>query len=231
MCGIVGILAFDGTPVDPIVLDRMNNRQVHRGPDGAGYLFAWRANGGFTYVLVRVVTRWEHRDDVRVALGHRRLAILDLSERGIQPMRADGTSIVFNGEIYNHREVRSELERAGCGFTTRTDTEVLLHAYRQWGQDCLEHIQGMFAFAIWDRRTGRLFCARDRLGIKPFYYATPTGYFVFASEIKALLAFPGLTPIADDDAVVDYLVHGNCDYGERTVFRGVKALSAATGGA
>ena len=227
MCGIVGILAFDGTPVDPIVLDRMNNRQVHRGPDGAGYLFAWRANGGFTDVLVRDVARWEHRDDVRVALGHRRLAILDLSERGIQPMRADGTSIVFNGEIYNHREVRSELERAGCSFTTRTDTEVLLHAYRQWGQDCLEHIQGMFAFAIWDRRTGRLFCARDRLGIKPFYYATPTGYFVFASEIKALLAFPGLTPIADDDAVVDYLVHGNCDYGERTVFRGVKALSAA----
>ncbi len=227
MCGIVGILSFDGTPVDPIVLDRMNNRQVHRGPDGAGYLFAWPADGGFADVLVRDVARWEHRDDVSVALGHRRLAILDLSDRGIQPMRIDGTSIVFNGEIYNHREVRSELQRAGCGFTSRTDTEVLLQAYRQWGEDCLEHVQGMFAFAIWDRRVGRLFCARDRLGIKPFYYATPTGYFIFASEIKALLAFPGLTPVADDDAVIDYLVHGNCDYGERTVFRGVKALPAA----
>jgi len=230
MCGIVGILAFDGTPVDPIVLDRMNNRQAHRGPDGAGYLFAWPEQGGFADVLVRDVAQWEggeHRDDVRVGLGHRRLAILDLSERGIQPMRADGVSIVFNGEIYNHREVRSELERAGCSFTTRTDTEVLLYAYREWGQDCLDHIQGMFAFAIWDRRIGRVFCARDRLGIKPFYYATPTGHFVFASEIKALLAFPGLNAVADDDAVVDFLVHGNCDYGERTVFRGVKALPAA----
>jgi asparagine synthase (glutamine-hydrolysing) len=205
----------------------MNNRQAHRGPDGAGYYFGWPGDGRFTDVLVRDVTRWEHRDDVRVALGHRRLAIIDLSDRGIQPMMIDGVAIVFNGEIYNHRELRAELEGAGYQFTTRTDTEVLLQAYRRWGDDCLARIQGMFAFAIWDRRRTRLFCARDRLGIKPFYYALADGCFLFASEIKTLLAFPGLTPVADDDAVIDYLVHGNCDYGERTVFRGVKALPAA----
>ena len=228
MCGIVGILSLAGPPVDPIVLERMNNRQAHRGPDGAGYLFGWPNGGGhFQDVLVREVARWEHRDDVRVALGHRRLAIIDLSDRGIQPMAIDGVAIVFNGEIYNHRELRSELEAMGYRFATRTDTEVLLQAYRQWGEDCLPRIQGMFAFAIWDRHLGRLFCARDRLGIKPFYYATPNGCFVFASEIKTLLGFPGLTPVADDNAVIDYLVHGNCDYGERTVFRDIKALPAA----
>ena len=232
MCGIVGILSLGGAPVDPLVLERMNDRQAHRGPDGAGYLLAWPADGGggsqFTDVMVRDIAHWDRRTDVRVALGHRRLAILDLSDRGIQPMVIDGVSIVFNGEIYNHRELRSELESTGgCVFTTRTDTEVLLQAYRRWGQDCLGRIQGMFGFAIWDRRKARLFCARDRLGIKPFYYATPSGYFLFGSEIKSLFAFPGLAAEADDDAVIDYLVHGNCDYGERTVFRGVKALPAA----
>ena len=232
MCGIVGILSLGGAPVDPLVLERMNDRQAHRGPDGAGYLLAWPADGGggsqFTDVMVRDIAHWDRRTDVRVALGHRRLAILDLSDRGIQPMVIDGVSIVFNGEIYNHRELRSELESTGgCVFTTRTDTEVLLQAYRRWGEDCLRRIQGMFGFAIWDRRKARLFCARDRLGIKPFYYATPSGYFLFGSEIKSLFAFPGLAAEADDDAVIDYLVHGNCDYGERTVFRGVKALPAA----
>src|SRR6266568_6011118 len=227
MCGIVGILSFNGTPVDPTVLERMNDRQAHRGPDGAGYLLGWPSDGRFTDVLLRDLSQWDGRAPVRMALGHRRLAILDLSDRGIQPMTADGATIVFNGEIYNHRELRSELEGTGCRFSTRTDTEVLLQAYRRWGEGCLERIQGMFAFAIWDRRLGRLFCARDRLGIKPFYYATPAGHFLFASEIKSLLAFPDLAPVADDDAVIDFLVHGNCDYGERTVFRGVKALPAA----
>lgn len=227
MCGIVGILSLNGAPVDRAVLKRMNDRQAHRGPDGAGYLLAWPNDDRFADAFVPDPGAWDGRADVRLGLGHRRLAILDLSERGIQPMGGDGTWIVFNGEIYNHRELRAELERAGCVFTTRTDTEVLLQAYRRWGDGCLARIQGMFGFAIWDGRLGRLFCARDRLGIKPFYYATPPGHLVFASEIKALLAFPALAAVADDDAVVDYLVHGNCDYGERTVFRGVKALPAA----
>jgi asparagine synthase (glutamine-hydrolysing) len=113
MCGIVGIISLNGTPVDPIVLERMNDRQAHRGPDGAGYLFGWPVDGRFTDVLAREIAPAQGRDDIRVALGHRRLAIIDLSERGIQPMAADGVSIVFNGEIYNHRELRTELEQEG----------------------------------------------------------------------------------------------------------------------
>src|SRR3989442_9553304 len=132
--------------------------------------------------------------------------------------------IVFNGEIYNHRELRTELEGRGYAFGTRTDTEVLLQAYREWGEDCLARLQGMYAFAIWDGARGRLFAARDRLGIKPFYYATPGGVFAFASEMKALLACPGLDATPDDDAVVGFLIHANCDYGERTLLRAVKAL-------
>jgi asparagine synthase (glutamine-hydrolysing) len=227
MCGIVGILSLDGAPVDPAVLQHMNDRQAHRGPDGEAYLFGWLQDGRLAHAFLRDTAAWDDRAPVRVALGHRRLAILDLSERGIQPMAADGVWIVFNGEIYNHRELRAEFEREGSTFRTRTDTEVLLNAYLHWGEDCLARLQGMFAFAIWDGNRGRLFCARDRLGIKPFYYAAPTGHFLFASEIKSLLAFPTLPAVADDAAVLDYLVHGNCDYGERTVFQGVKALPAA----
>ena len=158
---------------------------------------------------------------VRVGLGHRRLAILDLSDRGVQPMRTNDEQhwLVFNGEIYNHREIRSLLEAKGHVFATRTDTEVLLKAYVEWKDDCVSRLDGMFAFAIWDRAENRLFCARDRLGIKPFYYATPDGSFIFASEIKALFAFPSCRPVADDDAVVGFLVHGNCDYAERTLFK------------
>jgi asparagine synthase (glutamine-hydrolysing) len=229
MCGIVGIVAADGR-VDPHVLQRMNDLVAHRGPDGEGFLLAsgdWddlrysfqrRAGDAALGVL-----------PARVGLGHRRLAILDLSDRGLQPMcTPDGrTWIVFNGEIYNHREIRSLLESAGHEFTTRTDTEVLLKAYVEWGEDCLDRLDGMFALAIWDDVKRHLFCARDRLGIKPFYYATLAGSFVFASEIKALFAYPPCRPEADDHAVVGFLAHGNCDYVERTLFRDVRALPAA----
>jgi len=218
MCGITGLLSLQGAPIDPTVLQRMTDRQAHRGPDGEGFLL------GDT--LVRHTRQWDGRAPVRVALGHRRLAILDLSDRGLQPMSAgDGKCwIVFNGEIYNHRELRTELEGRGYAFGTRTDTEVLLQAYREWGEDCLARLQGMYAFAIWDSASGRLFAARDRLGIKPFY-ATPGGVFAFASEMKALFACPGLDTEPDDDAVVGFLIHANCDYGERTLLRAVKALA------
>jgi asparagine synthase (glutamine-hydrolysing) len=132
--------------------------------------------------------------------------------------------IVFNGEIYNFLDLKAELETHGYRSTTRTDTEVLLHAYLHWGEACLDHVKGMFGFAIWDGRHRRLFCARDRLGIKPFYYAWAQGALLFASEPKALFADPRLKPVADDAAVLGFLVHANCDYGERTVFRDVKAL-------
>lgn len=229
MCGIVGIVSLNGAEVDLSVLQRMNDLQKHRGPDGEGFVLVSNNSQGHQHTLVRRTEAADSKMMVGVGLGHRRLAILDLSERGLQPMSSNDkrTWIVFNGEIYNFKVLRSELESLGHVFTTRTDTEVLLHAYLQWGEDSLAHLEGMYAFAIWDSSQERLFCARDRLGIKPFYYATPSGYFIFASEIKSLLAFPGLDSTADDDAVLGFLVHGNCDYGKSTILKNVKALPAA----
>jgi asparagine synthase (glutamine-hydrolysing) len=229
MCGITGIVALNGRPVDLPALQRMNDAQSHRGPDGEGFLVSWPEAHGFCSSFLRHTSQAETAPPARVALGHRRLAILDLSDRGLQPMSAgaSGAWIVFNGEIYNHIELRAELEARGRYFNTRTDTEVLLQSYLEWGEGCLQYLQGMFAFAIWDGARGRLFCARDRLGIKPFYYAMPKDHFIFASEIKGLLPFPGLAPEADDDAVLGFLVHGNCDYRERTVLRQVVSLPAA----
>jgi asparagine synthase (glutamine-hydrolysing) len=229
MCGITGIVALNGRPVDLGVLQRMNDAQAHRGPDGQGFAVSWPESHGFCSAFLAHTEQGASAPPARVALGHRRLAILDLSDRGLQPMSAgaSGAWIVFNGEIYNHIELRAELEARGRFFGTRTDTEVLLQSYLEWGEDCLQYLEGMFAFAIWDGGRGRLFCARDRLGIKPFYYATPQDHFIFASEIKGLLPFPSLDPSPDDDAVLGFLVHGNCDYRERTILRQVKALPAA----
>jgi asparagine synthase (glutamine-hydrolysing) len=229
MCGITGIVALNGKPVDLTVLQRMNDSQSHRGPDGEGFAVSWAASNGFCSAFLRHTSQGRSAPPARVGLGHRRLAILDLSDRGLQPMSAgeSGAWVVFNGEIYNHRELRDELEARGYFFETRTDTEVLLQSYLEWGTDCLKHLDGMFAFAIWDGARGRLFCARDRLGIKPLYYARPQDHFIFASEIKGLLPFPGLNPAPDDDAVLGFLVHGNCDYRERTLLKQVSALPAA----
>jgi asparagine synthase (glutamine-hydrolysing) len=207
----------------------MNDRLAHRGPDGEGFLFAWVEDGDFRQKFLPHTREWDRRHSVRVCLGHRRLAILDLSQRGLQPMAApDGRVwIAFNGEIYNFQILRAELEAQGHCFRTHTDTEVLLHAYLQWGEDCLRRLQGMYAFAIWDGNRERLFCARDRLGIKPFYYTQTEEFLLFASEIKALMCFQELGATPNDDAVRDFLVHGNCDYGERTMVQGIKALPAA----
>jgi asparagine synthase (glutamine-hydrolysing) len=228
MCGIVGLISLNGgPPIDASVVNRMNDLQAHRGPDGEGFLLSSLTPHGFRDQFLPRLEGNHMSPNVRVALGHRRLAIIDLSDRGLQPMTAAGsdTWIVFNGEIYNHTELRSELQTYGYTFKTRTDTEVLLNAYLKWGESCLERLDGMFGFAIWDSRLGRLFCARDRFGIKPFYYATPRGYFVFASEMKSLLAFPGVDKSADDEAVLGFLAHGNCDYGETTIIGGIKALT------
>ncbi len=229
MCGITGIVSLNGNPIDLNVLQRMNDLQKHRGPDGEGFLLSRAESEGFQHDFIRHTQLGDSSSAVRVGLGHRRLAILDLSDSGLQPMSSkDGrTWIIFNGEIYNYAELKSELESLGYTFTTRTDTEVLLQAYLHWGEDCLAHLEGMFAFSIWDSSNGRLFCARDRLGIKPFYYATPKGYFIFGSEIKSLLVFPGLDTTLDDDAVLGFLFHGNCDYGASTTLKNVKALPPA----
>lgn len=229
MCGISGLIALNGSRVALTDLQAMNDRLRHRGPDGAGFMLACEGAGGFSHAFVAHTTEWPAADPVQVALAHRRLAILDLSERGRQPMSAPCGRVwlVFNGEIYNHRALRNQFARDGVDFESRTDTEVLLAAYRRWGEDCVAHLDGMFAFAIWDGARGRLFCARDRLGIKPFYYAATRDAFVFGSEIKALLACRQLSAAILPEAVIEFLVHSNCDYGERTMFRDVRSLPAA----
>ena len=167
MCGIVGIVSLDPrTEVDPARVAAMRDVLHHRGPDGAG-LFV----------------------DGPVGLGHRRLSIVDVAG-GHQPMsNEDGRAwIVFNGEIYNHAALRPALEAKGHLYRSRSDTETILHLYEEEGPRCVERLQGMFAFALWDRARGRLLLARDRLGIKPLYYALREDELVFASEIKAILA-------------------------------------------
>ncbi len=188
MCGLAGM--FDGSgerPMDRGLLQRMTDAIAHRGPDGAG-LFTGPG----------------------VALGHRRLSIIDL-EGGAQPMTdpETGVTVVFNGEIYNFRELMETLAAHGHRFTTRCDTEVILHGWMQWGADCLAHFDGMFAFALWDPREQTLFLARDRLGKKPLYYAVlPDGLCLFGSELKALTAHPGLPRDIDPQAVADFFAYG-----------------------
>src|SRR5215203_300479 len=187
MCGIAGVVSAD--PVDSRVIVQMRDRLSHRGPDHAGLWIS---------------------PDQRVGLGHRRLTIIDPSPASNQPYAsADGNAItVFNGEIYNFRKLRRELERMGVVFTTRSDTEVLVEAYAAWGAEFLERLSGMFAFAIWDQREQKLICARDRAGEKPLYYAWVGGTFIFASELKSLLAWPGFRRDIDYTAVADFLTLG-----------------------
>ncbi len=187
MCGIVG--ALSPAPIKRELVEKMRDRLEHRGPDHAGI--------------------WVSPDE-RVCLGHRRLAIVDLSPEANQPFISyDGRLVAtFNGEIYNFRKLRAELSARGVPFHTESDTEVLVEAYRLWGERCSEHLSGMFAFAIWDSVERRLFCARDRAGEKPFYYTTVGGSFIFASELKALLPWPGFRRELDYAALIDFLSFG-----------------------
>ena len=204
MCGIAGILDAQGRVVEEFLVRRLCEALGHRGPDGEGY-----------------------HTDGPVSLGHRRLAILDLAG-GRQPMsNEDGTVwVTFNGEIYNFAELRRRLEALGHRFATRSDTEVLLHAYEQYGEACVNELRGMFAFAVWDRPRQTLLLARDRIGKKPLFYAQVDGQWVFASELQALLRHPGLAREVDWAAVDDYLTYGYIP-APRTIFRGVQKLPPA----
>src|SRR5579863_4020214 len=202
MCGIAGFVDTAVLPLSENVLRRMTDRIAHRGPDDAG-LFAHGP----------------------VFLGHRRLSIIDLSALGHQPMaNEDGSChIVFNGEIFNHAALRPALERAGHVYRSHSDTETILHAWEEYGEDCVSRFRGMFAFAIWDRTRQRLFCARDRLGIKPFYYWQSGSIFAFASEIKALLEHPAIGATLNEKLVSEYLAFGYTN-GEETLFAGIRKL-------
>ena len=202
MCGISGIIHFaTGEPIDPGLIARMNAIQRHRGPDEEG-----------THVTPLA------------ALGNRRLAIVDRAH-GRQPLSsADGSLwITYNGEIYNHDELRHTLAQLGRNFRTRSDTEVVLHAYAQWGASCVDRFNGQFAFAIWNERDRTLFLARDRLGIAPLHYAIDDGRIVFASEAKAIFEHPGYAPAIDSEAVAESLLCGTLFEG-RTLFTGIRAL-------
>ena len=204
MCGIAGIYDLSGQPVSLAQVQRMTDAIVHRGPDGQGQLA-----------------------EENVGLGHRRLAVIDLTPAAAQPMasRSGHCVLVYNGEVYNFQSLRAELQALGYRFNSTSDTEVVLNAYEAWGERCVERFNGMFAFAIWDRRTRRLFLARDRYGVKPLYYAFVGGVFLFGSEIKAMLTHPRLSAGVDIEALDEYFTFQNI-LSDRTLFANVRVLPA-----
>lgn len=206
MCGICGVMRLGGDgAVTHDLVERMAGTMAHRGPDDAG-----------AYVS----------PDCRVGMGHRRLSIVDLSAAGHGPMsNEDGTVwLSYNGEVYNHEEWRGPLERAGHRYRSRTDTETLIHLYEDRGPALVEALRGIFAFSLWDERRERLVLARDRLGVKPLYYAAVDGWLVWGSEIKALLAHPAVTAELDEDALLQYLTFAAVPP-PATLFRGIRKLA------
>jgi asparagine synthase (glutamine-hydrolysing) len=204
MCGITGLIYLDGAPVSPVILQKMTDAIAHRGPDGEG-----------------------HWIEGNVGIGHRRLAIIDLSTAGHQPMISIDHRYVlsFNGEIYNFRELRIELEAAGFRFRSKTDSEVVLHALAHWGTDALLKFNGMFALALWDRKARNLLLARDRYGIKPLYYAQQGQSFAFGSEQKAITAQPQFDRKLDKQALLEYFTFQNI-FTDRTLLQGIQLLPA-----
>jgi asparagine synthase (glutamine-hydrolysing) len=199
MCGLVGILQEKSRAVDRQVLANMLSTLHHRGPDDEGFFF-----------------------EDGVGFGHKRLSIID-TQSGHQPMHADSASIIFNGEIYNYLELREELLQLGHIFRTNSDTEVILRMYLQYGENCVARLNGMFAFLLLDRARNRVLAARDHLGVKPLYYCAHPDVLLFASEIKALLQYPGVQAEPDENGLRDYLIF-QFVLGERTLFKGIRKL-------
>ena len=208
MCGIAGILSPGGANIEAV--RAMNALLAHRGPDGDG-----------------IWTSPTHR----CVLGHRRLAVIDLSNRSRQPMLLPERrlALTYNGEVYNYVELRGRLASLGNIFQTESDTEVILRAYAQWGTNCLKEFNGMFAFALWDEERQVLFCARDRFGEKPLFYALVEDSFAFASEAKALALLKGVDLSVDEGVLAAYAEEGSTrtDASERTLLRGVRQLLPA----
>lgn len=206
MCGIAGIVEYNvnSKQINQEILEKMSNVIVHRGPDSDGHWLSPERDCG---------------------LAFRRLAIIDLSEAGNQPMvSSDGRySIVFNGEIYNHLEVRKELEAAGYSYHSRSDTETILNGYAHWGKDVVKKIHGMWAFAIWDDQKKELFCSRDRIGKKPFYYLHQNGRFIFGSEIKSILQHPSVSVELNEEEIPNYLNFGMSS-NKSSLFRNIKKI-------
>ncbi len=204
MCGIAGLIHLNGAPVSPVLLKKMTDVIAHRGPDGEG-----------------------HWIEGNVGFGHRRLAIIDISPAGHQPMisRNNRFVLTYNGEIYNHRELRAELEAVGYLFNGKSDSEVVLHALEHWGSDALLRFNGMFALALWDCKERKLLLARDRYGIKPLYYAHQGKSFAFGSEQKAITVQPSFDRTLDKPALLEYFTFQNI-FTDRTLLEGVRLLPA-----
>src|SRR4030042_2975106 len=206
MCGICGKVDFHGKGIKAKTILKMTNILAHRGPDDEGMVFI-REGKALEMRCADNLPLDETRFEV--GLGHRRLSIIDLSAAAHQPMcNEDGTLwIVYNGEIYNFQDLKKQLQGRGHVFKSKSDTEVILKAYEEWGVECLKAFRGMFAFAIWDNHRKQLFMARDRLGKKPLVYFNKDGYFAFASEIKALLQIPEVERKVDNNALHNYLTY------------------------
>jgi asparagine synthase (glutamine-hydrolysing) len=222
MCGIAGIV--DPRGFDPSLLVEMTQIIRYRGPDGFGFAFAKLGDQGMHVLHNR--THYLERHAPQVGLGNRRLAIIDPSPAGNQPMHLpeENVTITFNGEIYNYLELGQELSRLGHRFRTRTDTEVIVRAYREWGPACLQRFNGMWAFAIWDQQRQLLFCSRDRFGVKPFYYRLAGPRLLFASEIKQILRVSGTSRTANPRAVFAFLEWGLINHSQETFFDGIVQL-------
>lgn len=195
MCGICGKIDFNSKPIDRDLIKRMCQKMVHRGPDDEGIFIGPRSKA--------------QSSKINVGLGHRRLSIIDLSEAGHQPMCNEDESvwIVYNGEIYNFLEIKERLEKKGHIFKSHTDTEVIIHAYEEWGYDCINHFRGMFAFGLWDDRKKRLYLARDRMGVKPLFYSFKNKNLVFASTLQSLIQDEDISKEIDMSAIDYYLTY------------------------
>jgi asparagine synthase (glutamine-hydrolysing) len=206
MCGITGIVNINKEPVSLEILRQMTTVLSHRGPDDEGF---WTNSfSGF---------------------GHRRLSIIDLSPLGHQPMQSDDGRFVitYNGEVYNFNNIRIELESKGYKFHSKTDSEVVLKSYQEWGEKCVSKFNGMFAFAVWDKKYNKLFLSRDRYGIKPLYYYNKNGCFLFASEIKSILKHPAVKVCVDLNALTEYFSFQNI-FSDLTLFQDIFLLPAGT---
>jgi asparagine synthase (glutamine-hydrolysing) len=188
MCGIAGFVDFKNRSNEAI-LEKMISAVLHRGPDGQGVYFKQTSNA-------------------QIGLGHRRLSIIDLSTAANQPMHFDGLHIIFNGEIYNYEEIRNKLIKEGHQFTTHSDTEVILHAWRQWGVDAISQWHGMFSLALYDEKMAEIICIRDRAGVKPFYYYWSDDLFILGSELKSFTANPLFKKEININSVASFLQYG-----------------------
>lgn len=238
MCGITAFINFSNKLTVKELLE-FNRIISHRGPDGEGLWFKWQdgitafcysdhtpksaIQDTYNYLPTHNVEEFLDRNDYKIGFGHRRLSILDLSHCGHQPMSTENEDVVitFNGEIYNHAELKAELTELGYTFRSKTDTEVIIYAYKQWGIDCLKKFNGMFSFVLYDKQRDKLYAIRDRFGVKPLYYYIYEGAILFASEIKQFTTLPNWKAVLNNEPAQVFLWTGVIDYSNQTMFRDV----------